>query len=388
VVHAIGFLPVGEGLTYDALLTLSGAFAPLVAMSCSPFIALTTLSAFGNLLNAGVLNPENFPLAQALMPMTIAQIDMFVVLLIITSLKFMLSLLSSSKIVCDATLGRIESVVGTICTVLGAFLVTTATSVYAASIITSATGSMGVLVYILTNIVAFVVAVLAYVVFFVIRTMIVALDALSILLVPIPGATGIFTVVSHITFGFYALLALTSPLVASVIGLCILAVAFAICGWANRIMLYYRRIYLVPFANALLRREIVLPLIPKRLPRGVATQFGDVEICLEGFCINASDGLRKRELCYFIRSQGVNYIFKRRFLGKRFLLNLSNDTYIERTFRFVRVFTDALPPRQRGTSIEIRREHTHNIEKLVSKAGLIDYNRMQEVRKRGDIHAK
>jgi len=99
--------------------------------------------------------------------------------------------------------------------------------------------------------------------------------------------------------------------------------------------------------------------------------------------MNKTTALKKREHCYLIRSGEENFIFKKRFLGKKIKILLSEEAYIEKAFRFVRVFTDeTLHVSQRETNLVIRREHRKNIQTIVEQAGLIDYNFILEERKR------
>jgi hypothetical protein len=70
-------------------------------------------------------------------------------------------------------------------------------------------------------------------------------------------------------------------------------------------------------------------------------------------------------------------------LGKMIKFEISGDTYIEKCFRFIRVFTDeGLHTDLRKVFLVLRREHSKNITELIEKAGLIDYNLVLEERKR------
>jgi len=125
--------------------------------------------------------------------------------------------------------------------------------------------------------------------------------------------------------------------------------------------------------------------MPKKLPRGVATEFSDIDICVECFFMNKTSKLYKRERCYFIRSGDTNYIFKKRLFGKTVKMEISGDTYIEKpfVFRFLRIFTDeALHASQRRVNLVVRREHGKDIAELIEKTGLIDYNMILEERRR------
>jgi|GEM_PF-1152363 len=372
---------VGD-LTSDTFLVLGGIFAPLIAMSCSPFIALTILSGLGTFLNSGVVNPENIPLSDALMQLPISQSSFFIVLLIITLLKYGLSLLSKFKVLSDATLGKVEGWVGTICTIGGAFLIATATNVYASEALGAASSEIGAFAPFLTNLIGVVVAALAYIVFFVIRTMMTAIGVLGLLVSPIPGLTGLITTLKHILVAIYTWISLANPAAASVIGLIILLAACLVFGKTRRLVTYYRRIYLIPFAGSIFRKDYTVPLMPRKIPRRVAEEFGDIEICIESFSQNRSTMLHKRERCLFVRAGGSNYIFKRRPLGKVIRIELSTETYVEKTFGFVRVFTyGASQTKYKIVNVAIRREHGKNLNDIAEKTDLINYNQILEERK-------
>ena len=378
-------LVTSNNATGDDISMLGGAFAPLVGVGGSPFIALTMLSGVGSFLNSGTINPDNIPFSDTLMSLPIASTGVFTILLVITIVKFLLSMLGASKVLCDVTLGKIENLSGTVCSVGGAFLLTSLTTVYAAEIATASTASVGVGTYILTNVIAFVTAVLAYAVYAVMRTMVAALDVLAFLFSPIPGSTALFTIAKHIVFSTYIWVAVTNPAASMVIGIILVIITCFVFRAAKRLELYYRKIYLIPFANALFRRGHRIPLIPKKLPRGVSAEFSNIDVCIEGFFMNRTSGLYKRELCYFIKSGESNYIYKKRFFGKTIKFELPKDTYIEKPFifRFLRIFTDeAFRASQRRVNLVVRREHGKDIPEIIAKTGLIDYNALLEERRR------
>jgi hypothetical protein len=322
---------------------LAGAFAPLVSLGASPFVSLTVLSAVGSLLNAGTINPESIPFSDALMQLPISNPAAFVVLLIITLSKFGLSIAGASKFFCDVTLGKIEDAVGTVCAIGGAWLVASATTESVA-------------------IVPFTAAAIAYAIYYLMKTMLGAADIAALIVSPIPGSTGIFTVAKHILVGLFAWISVANPWLATIIGIILLIIAFFVFRWAKRLERYYRRIYLIPFTNSIFRRRWTPPLVPKKLPRGVEKEFSNISICIEGFFMNKTTALKKREHCYLIRAGNENFIFKKRFLGKKIKIPLAEDVYIEKAFRFVRVYSA-------HTNLVIRREHRKNIQMLAEQAG-------------------
>jgi len=385
--HNLAGTPVASSgsLSPGDVSMLGGAFAPLVGIGSSPFIALTVLSGVGSLLNSGTINPDNIPFASALMQLPISYTGVFVTLLVITLAKFLLSMLSVSKVLCDATLGKLENMVGILCAAGGTFLVASATTVYASEIATSNLGSAGVGAIVLTYVISFAMAALAYAVYIVMKTMVAAIDVLAFLFSPIPGTTGLFTVIKHVVISLYTWVAVVNPIVSAVIGVICVVIACLVFRAAKRLELYYRRIYLIPFANAIFRKGLAVPLIPKKLPRGVAAEFDGVDICIECFFMNRTSGLYKRERCHFVRSGKSNYVFKKRLFGKTVKIELLGDVYIEKpaVFRFVRIFTDeALHSSRRKVSLVVRREHGRDTAELIAKAGLIDYNLVLEERRR------
>ena len=373
----------GGSMTNEDMSGLSGAFAPFIGMSSSPFIALTVLSGAGSFLNSGAIDSANIPFSNVLTQLPISHTGVFISLLSVTIVKFLLSIFGASKVFCDATIGKLENYVGTALTVGGAFLLTSITTVYAAEIAASNLGNGNFGAYLLTNIIAFFLAVFAYAVYIVMKTMILAIDILAFLVSPIPGTTAFFTIAKHAIISAYTWYTLTNPFVASVIGIICLFIAFMVFKKAKRLELYYRKIYLIPFFNALFRRGLVVPIMPKKLPYGLSKEFSNVDICIEGFFMNKVSKLYKRELCYFVRAEGVNYIFKKRILGKVIKFEITDETYIEKCFRFIRIFTnEGLHTDLRKVYLVLRREHGKNIAELVGKANLVDYNLLLEERRR------
>jgi hypothetical protein len=289
-------------------------------MSGSPFIALTMVSGAGSFLNSGTIDPANIPLSDLIMQLPISNFGVFVALLVVTLLKYFMSWVSASKILCDATLGKLENYTGTAIAAAGAFVVTSTTTVYAATMTQSTIGN-GFSSYLLTNIIAFVVSALAYIVYVVMKTMIRAIDILAFLASPIPGATALFTNIKYIVVSVFAWNALSNPYVTSILGILILIVAFYVFRAAKRIELYYRKIYLSPLTNKIFKRYTVA-VLPNKIPRTVSKEFNEISVCLECFFMNKTTPFYKRELCYFVRSNNVNYLFKKRLFGKKIKMEL------------------------------------------------------------------
>ena len=373
-----------NGLPGSDLSYLGGVFSPLIGIGGSPFIALTMLSGAGSLLNSGKLNTEKIPLSDSLMSLPIANMGVFVILLIFTLIKFILSMMGASKMFYDVTFGKFEDLIGVVCSVGCAFLLSNNTSINPAEVTFVSTSNVIPNSILFMNVIAIVCAALSYLVYILMRTMIAALDVLAFLFSPIPGSSAFITILKHIIVSAYIWVSITNPAVSIVIGLILIIIACFVYKSAKRLELYYRKIYLIPFVNAIFRSRHIIPLIPKRMPRGVSDEFPKIDICIESFFMNRGLRLKKRELCYFIKSGDSNYIFKKRIFGKTIKIELPIDTFIEKPFifRFLRIFTDEqLRDSQRSVSIVISREFGRNISEIIEKTGLIDYNVLLDKRR-------
>lgn len=380
-------------LTTEHINTLGGVFAPLIAISQSPFISLTVLSGIGNQINS---KPDtifaNMPMADMVKELPIANSDVFWVLLVITVIKLLLSLFKGTKVLSDAILGKLENWGGTIASVLIPFFVLPDVPMQTAELVTvNLSGTLlfatpllstNIAVYLISNLISFIVSALSYVIYFTMKTMILAIDILAFLFSVIPGSQATFTVIKNVVVFAFTLIACADPYTSSFIGIVILLIAFYVFEKARRLEMYYRKIYIIPFYNAIFRRSLTIPIILEKMPRGVEKEFGEIEICLEAFMMNKKkSGFYKRELCYFIRDNDINYVFKKRLLRKTLKIELESEIYIEKCFQFMRIFTDEnLHISQRKISLVLRREHNKNIPELIDTADLIDYNELLEER--------
>jgi len=409
--------------------SLGGAFAPYIAICQSPLIALTALSGFGSLINE-IDNPDsmlnssrnasrndflpfnssvdsgyyqytdnlfdilrNAPLADTLKDMPLANPFIFFVLAGILFVKFALSVLKSSKVLCDATLGQLENWVGIAISTLGVFLIVPDIPVQAAELTASNPNGIllfaspltnsSIFVYLLSNIISFILAALSFIIYITMKTIIFALDILAFLFSRVPGMQAYFTTAKHFIIGIFTVAAVASPTRMAFFGIVILLIAFYLFERTRRLELYYRKIYIIPFYNAIFRRKLTIPIVPDNIPKSVEKEFNELEVCLEAFMMNKKNGFYKRELCYFIRDNDINYVFKKRLFKKMIKIELDMEPYVEKCFRFMRIFTDEnLHISQRKISLVIRREHNKNIPELVETADLIDYNELVEERKR------
>jgi len=313
------------------------------------------------------------------MELPIAQTNIFIVLLAITLIKGALSLAGTTKIFCDVILGKIESVFGTISAILGAYFLTFATTAYASEITHTQGVGSGIWTTVVTVIISFSLAILAYSVYFIMKTLVFALSILALLASPIFGFNAMFTIIKHIVIIAYTWYALVRPQISAIIGVLCLILAIMFFRWARRLILYYQKIYLIPLFNSIFRDDYRIPILPKRLPRGVIKKFEDIDICIETFFMNKTTVFYKREICYFIKSGNTNYLFKKRFFGKIICIKLDGDIYINKCFRFIRIFTDE---DLRKIHVVLSREHNKNKDILISKANLINYNIILEERRR------
>ena len=346
-------------------------FTALVGMSCAPFLTLLIFSGAGNLLNTGFFNTEGIPFADILMGLPISETNVFVVLLIVTSLKIFVSLVGTGKIICDVSVGKIEELTGAICVIAGPYLVATSVTVQGASL--SATG--GFFASGAVRVLSIIIPLVAYGMYHVMKTLASAIDIAAFLAAPIPGVTALVTISKHLLVGAYVGLAILSPTAMTVVGLVFFVVAVIVFRWAQRLVRYYKKIYLVSFFKSTVLAGWPPPLVPARLPRRVAAEFENVEICIPAFVMNRTPFFKKRDRCYLVRAGGVNYLYASRLLGGPAKMVLPDDIYIEKLFRFVRFSSDRhLHLNLKGVHVVIGREHATNIEALVQKAGFTHYD--------------
>ena len=347
-------------------------FTALVGMSCAPFLTLLIFSGAGNLLNTGLFSTEGIPFADILMGLPISETNVFVVLLVVTSLKIFVSLVGTGKIICDISVGRIEDLISAICVIGGPYLVATSVTVQGASLSASGGSFFASGAAMLLSVI---IPIVAYGMYYVMKNLALAIDIAAFLASPIPGMAALFTIAKHMLVGTYVGLALINPTAMTVVGLIFFVVAVIVFNWARRLVRYYRKIYLVAFFNSIFRAGRYIPLVPARLPRRVAAEFKNVEICIPAFVMNRTPHFKKRDRCYLIRTGNVNYLYAGRLVGEPAKMVLPDDIYIEKLFRFVRFSSDRhLHLSLRGVHVVISREHATNIEALVQKAGFTHYD--------------
>ena len=380
---------------------LAGAFAPIVGIGGSPLIALTILSGVGCYLT---FFPDsylgNFQMIRLARDLPIADLWVFGILLLVTIVKFVLRCWASLKTLSKATIEKIEIFIGYISSVGFVFYVVSVTKAFYPETMTMNIANVTSDTFFSNSInfaylcIILVYMGLAFSIFLVVKTMVNALDILAFLLSPIPLSTALFNIAQHIIWILFWVIVVISPPVAIIIGLFLVFIACLVFRAARRLELYYRKIYLIPFIHVLFRREKSIPLIPKKLPRGVKAEFSEVELCLEGFFMNRTSSLYKREICYFITSEGKNYIYKKRFFGKVIKFEIPDESFIEKStfFKVLTIFSDeTLKVKKRRAHFEGSPEYGKDIVEIISKTGLIDYEAIRKERwqkKRKDIELK
>ena len=349
-------------------------FAALIGMSCVPFVVLTVLSGAGNLLNAGVIHADSIPLSETLMGLPISQFNIFIILLIITLLNWLLSLSSVSKFLCEMTIGKIESLVGLLTAIVGPYLVFTAVTVYASGI-TATPLAGGFIAPVATGIAVVFVPIIAFIIYYLVKTFISAINIAVSFFSLIPGMSAIYSTFKYIIIGLYAWLALFHPMIASFVGAIILLFAVIFFRWATRVIKYFRHIHLYPtlgaIVNSLFRMKREVALLPKRMPTGITSCFGKIDVCILAFIRNNTTPLRKWEHCYYVRADGANYLYKRRRFSKPIKIPFEGKGIIEeKKFAFVLKHLNISTNKGVWIDIDIPRKHIQNKERLITIAEL------------------
>lgn len=366
---------------------LTGAFMPLVSMSGSPFLTLAILSSLGYFLKIGWIPADFFgnAISDSLIHLPIANLFVMILLLVLTALRILLGMIAGTKILSDALLGKIEKFVGTLSIVVFVFLRVLATlekgSTSTNGIVLQTQNTGGYLMAVLLSVL---ISALAYLMYLVMRTTVSALDGLSLILAPIPGATAFFTIVKNAISLCYIGLAIVSPKVALAIGLFFLVIAVLVFRIARRMEKYYRSIYLTPLLRKIFNRPCRVGLMPEKLPSHARKEFSHIKLFLPVFVVNKNKELKlkKREKYTLVWADGKGWLY-RRFLLKKRKIEIEGSIYIEKCFRFIRIFTqEELPLSQRRFSLLTSVEYAEWIPQILEETGMMDYQVIKEEIKR------
>jgi hypothetical protein len=352
------------------ILQLAGAFAPIFALAGSPFIALALISAAGCLLNAGIINPAHIPMSHIFMELPTANYFFLGAILFVLAFQYLLGTTAASKIFSQATLDNIESVIGAACALFGMYYVSrdmTATDIarsYGIDIALTA-ASVGI---------SLLMSAVSLVIYMITNTMARAIDMLAMVAAPIPGASFVLTNFKFAGIIFFMLLALFAPAIAAVLGVLIFIIACFVYKKTRRLEIYYRNIYIKPLFNAIFKYYDA-EIVPKKTPREILSEFEVFSICIDGFFMNKKYGFYKRERCYFIRADGRNYLFNKRRFSRVKKIEMPDNLFYEKHFRFICIFSDDL---KKDIHFIIRREHAANLPYLSEHAGFIEFKTHKE----------
>ena len=254
-------------MEHDVMFILAGSFAPFVAISTSPLLALSVISFLGAAMNAGWIDYTYVPMASVLLGLPISNFTVFVVLAIITVSKYLFDFSGLTKALCEVTLGKIEYYVGQVITVLGAFLITTGTVVYAMDTSPEQVSAV-------PTILGFILAVGYWALYMVIKTVIGTLDFLYVLL-PIPFLSMIISSIKNILVIGYTFITVFNPVLANVMGLVILLSCCLVFKRMVRLKRYYRNVYIYPVVRKILFKQ------PRSVNRRAPKELKDKDICLD-----------------------------------------------------------------------------------------------------------
>lgn len=280
---------------------LSGIFAPVVAMSASPFITLTVLSGVGIALNNGWIPTYDIVISHELMALPIATPTFFFIILFITVLKYGMELTHITRAICEVTLGKIEGYIGQIAVVIISFLATTVTTTYITEYTEYIPSRNPFYVYII----AFISSAIFWLFYTVLRTVIKALDSIYITIsfLPIPFLSLIISNIKNMAIFIYVFITLANPHVANIIGLFLLFICVLVFSKMKKLNMYFRAIYINPLLRKIFRKS--QRTHPRRIPLALRELSAGSE-----FCIDCYDS-RRHSRYWLVKKDELNFYWIR-----------------------------------------------------------------------------
>lgn len=358
----------------DSLLLLVNSVAPVLLTSISPWLALTVLSALGVALNADLLALNHLPWLEYIAQLPLAQLPVFLLLLVLLFVKYVLECSSFSKLMCDATLGKLETVLGYIISgAIAAGTVGDYTSVpsYLEELGYLHLSSMSMLPGV-TSLLSLLMWLLASFAYFVLRTAVSALNSLTNWLAPIPFLTAIFSTLKYVIALMYTWLIIVYPWIAAIIGLSLFAASCAFLSLLFRLQRFYRCIYLEPLISKLFKHRPPL-LKSTTLPKRVIAYSSDAPLIIEMFALATTQQLKKWQRCYLVSDTSGTYVLHQKFPWSSQRLELPEGSIIASTFVMVKI----------NNTYGLSKTHAQQLDNIVGYTDLVKL----EKNERNPIHA-
>ncbi|MCL2575970.1 MAG: hypothetical protein FWE33_06010 [Defluviitaleaceae bacterium] len=227
-----------------------------------------------------------------------------VVLVCLVAAKILLNLFRTTKVVCDATLGKIEYILG-IATVLWITLFHLLYQTYeqtdtAFNVTVLAANGLP--------------AVFGTVSFAAVRTLMKGVEASSFIFALIPGTFAIGQIGKYIMTIGYVILAFVFPVVAAIIGVFILVAAVVLFFPARRLGVYFRRIYISSLLRSIFARNKPFLPVMLKIPKYIRKNYQNITFCQEAFVMRGVEKLPKRQRIYIICNDGGASIAYRKFI--------------------------------------------------------------------------
>ena len=379
---------------------LAGNYANVIGISCEPFTGLLFLGIMQN-INKLTGNPMNMPEVPVGHPAILA-----VVAVCFVASKFMKAN-ESTKVFGICTLGYLEKFLGTVCVVVigilsvigvagttGAAVAHAASPEFAQSAKEVATTASHYTAGVLATIFAVFMAIMSLIVNYIVKTVMLGLDALQNVLAFIPFSAAIAEFLkSFLVLCIFAINVIYPPAgyVVNIIVFIICCLVFKACYYAAE---YLKNIYIRPFFKGIFGYKDDYPLKKRHIPYRVKKKFKDrldeIEAVIPVYTIKKPRKwdlrLKLYERVWLVVIGGEMGVIFRKYNGERnafYSLKSTEETpvYLRKGFRFFELYTYRKYPEGKNRKFPAKeidfvftREYRHRFNDIVDLTGWVNVN--------------
>jgi hypothetical protein len=379
---------------------LGGAYSNIVAMSVSPFTTLTILSGIGTLQNLDINERPDFKIFKdmvAKLPIDLSEFPLanessFSILLVAFTLCYILRLFSITKLLTMATIDKLEKWFGQIISILFVALTASTTQVYAATTIAAQQDDTSTWLNIVNILISLLAPVASGIIYYFVKTICLCIDVIFFIFNQIPAfkviVSGVYEGLKSVSSFALTMIALLNPALSIAISIPISILCAYFFKKAYITVTYFKFIYLKPFWNATFYKNKLFPLVWSNVPRKITALFNNIEIALPVFPLKRIRKIGKKEKCWLVCNGEKVYICRNRVFRKPICISLDelvedgNKVYMQKSFRFLRIFSDEqLTDSYKKLIAVVSREYNNQFEDIIETLGLNNYNELEQARK-------
>ncbi len=376
----------------DSLKKLAGDYSGIIGISCEPFTGLLFLGIMQN-INKLSGNPMNMPEIPVGHPAVLA-----VVALCFVASKFMRAN-SSTKVFGICTLGYLEKFLGTFCVIAIGVLsvVGVATSFGSATVQAAAPGTLvegarNFATGAVSTIFAVFMAIMSLIVNYIVKTVMLALDALESVTPSIVDV--ILEVLKTVLVLFLFIINVVYPPLGYALNILIFVICCLIFKACYNAAQYLKNIYIFPFLKGIFGYKEDYPIVKNHIPYRVKKKFKDrldeINFVIPVYAVRkpAKYGLKLKlyERVWFVSVGDETGLLFRKKDGERnhFMVltsTNSNPVYLRKGFRFFELYTYRNDPdkpnktfKRKEMSFVFTREYRYRFEELIALSGYVNVN--------------